>query len=108
MAKNTLTGKVPSQFGQLSSMQFMDLAGNLMTGSIATEFGLLSSLRSMNISSNDGLTGAIPVELCRRVETFPPTSEIDGYHPLEYQGLNGWHFDCSDHMCGCACGCNAV
>ena len=71
---NQLTGMIPAELGDLSSLTELDLSRNQLTGSIPTELGNLSSLTRLQLSGNrqwnfetrtyeGGLTGSIPREL---------------------------------------------
>ena len=59
---NQLTGPIPAQFGDLSSLRHLYLHRNKLTGSIPPELGRLSSLLSLSLSNNE-LTGPIPAQL---------------------------------------------
>ena len=58
----SLTGRIPSELGNLSNLTTMSLGGNQLTGEIPTALGNLSNLRDLTLSSNQ-LTGEIPAEL---------------------------------------------
>ena len=59
---NGLSGSIPPELGNLSSLQSLDLSDNDLSGSIPPELGNLDSLQSLNLSYND-LSGPIPPEL---------------------------------------------
>ena len=59
---NRLTGPIPSELGNLSSLTDMSLYNNRLTGPIPSELGGLSSLRTLWLADNQ-LTGPIPPEL---------------------------------------------
>ena len=59
---NQLTGEIPTELGNLSSLTRLSLSINQLTGEIPTELGNLSSLTRLSLSSNQ-LTGEIPTEL---------------------------------------------
>ena len=59
---NGLTGPIPPEFGNLTSLTRLSLYSNSLTGPIPPELGDLTSLRSLQLQSN-GLTGPIPPEL---------------------------------------------
>jgi len=93
LSNNRFFGKIPCQWGaQLSNLIQIDLSSNNeINGSIPSEFGLLSSLGSADsfsglIVDRTGLTGTVPMEVCRlRKQT--------GFFFL---------LDCTDHsFCGC-------
>ena len=59
---NYLTGEIPAELGNLTSLEYLELAYNQLTGSIPTELGKLANLKKLYLSWN-GLTGSIPTEL---------------------------------------------
>ena len=62
MDNNLLTGTLPSQLGLLSNVGALLLSGNSLSGTIPSEFGLLQQLDRIDLSSN-ALSGSIPSEL---------------------------------------------
>ena len=56
-----LTGTIPPELGNLTSLEWLTLRGNL-TGAIPPELGNLTSLQRLYLTNNE-LTGAIPPEL---------------------------------------------
>ena len=59
---NKLTGVLPSELGNLSNLSVLALWGNQLTGTIPPELGNLSNLWSLYLDGN-ALTGVIPPEL---------------------------------------------
>ncbi len=59
---NNLSGSIPPELGNLSSLQSLDLGDNNLRGSIPPELGNLSSLQSLDLGDNN-LRGSIPPEL---------------------------------------------
>ena len=59
---NLLTGRLPGTLGGLSALQRLDLSYNAFTGTIPAELGKLSSLEALGLHNNQ-LTGEIPPEL---------------------------------------------
>ncbi len=57
-----LTGEVPAELGDLTSLTRLRLGVNQLTGTIPAQLGELSGLLLLNLSNNQ-LTGAIPAEL---------------------------------------------
>ena len=62
LAERGLTGTIPSELGDLSSLEWLSLLGNQLSGYIPPELGSLSNLTSLNLSDNQ-LSGTIPPEL---------------------------------------------
>ena len=59
---NQLTGPIPSELGNLSNLGALWLAGNQLTGTIPPELGSLSNLEELRLNGTQ-LTGTIPPEL---------------------------------------------
>ena len=59
---NGLTGTLPSELGQLTMLQDLNLFGNSITGVIPPELGQLTALEICALAENS-LTGTIPPEL---------------------------------------------
>ena len=59
---NELTGEIPEELGQLTNLTHLDLRFNELTGAIPEELGQLTNLTHLDLAIN-GLTGAIPEEL---------------------------------------------
>ena len=62
LGDNQLTGGIPSELGDLTSLSFLDLGNNQLTGSIPTELGNLASLERLHLDDNK-LIGNVPPEL---------------------------------------------
>ena len=62
LADNNLSGEIPPELGNLSSLEFLVLADNNLSGEIPPELGNLSNLKSLSLWSNN-LSGKIPPEL---------------------------------------------
>ena len=59
---NQLTGRIPAELGNLTSLRELSLGNNQLTGGIPTELGNLANLQSLYLSDNP-LTGCIPESL---------------------------------------------
>ena len=57
-----LTGKIPTELGNLDNLQLLYLSGNELSGELPPELGSLSSLKWLHLHENQ-LSGEIPVEL---------------------------------------------
>ena len=60
LSDNNLTGEIPSEIGDLTSLETLELGGNL-TGAIPAEIGKLTRLEELSLGNN--FTGAIPAEI---------------------------------------------
>ena len=80
MYSNELTGVIPAEVGNLTSVTILRLDSNQLSGSIPSQLGNLTNLRDLNLSRN-ALTGSIPLELGRLNNLT--------YLSLESNSLNG-------------------
>jgi len=62
LARNDLTGPVPSVLGNLANLALLDLHGNGLTGEVPRALGGLAELSHVNLGGNQ-LSGTIPPEL---------------------------------------------
>ena len=87
---NTLTGSIPEWLGNLSSLAHVGLGSNRLSGSIPTELGNLSSLVFLSLDNNV-LTGSIPTELgnLASLEYLQlPQNSLTGSIPTELGNLS--------------------
>ena len=86
---NQLTGTIPSELGNLASIERLNLFNNQLTGTIPSELGNLSSLLELGLSGNQ-LTGTIPVELenlSSLLWLFLHTNQLTGSIPAQLGNL---------------------
>ncbi|OQY26418.1 MAG: hypothetical protein B6244_13670, partial [Candidatus Cloacimonetes bacterium 4572_55] len=62
LGSNSLSGSIPPEIGNLTSLTYLYLYSNELSGSIPTEIGNLTSLTSLNLLGNS-LSGSIPPEI---------------------------------------------
>ena len=58
----TLRGVVPTQLGNLTALETLDLGGSELTGAVPTQLGALTKLTRLDLGDNK-LTGVIPTQL---------------------------------------------
>ena len=86
---NELTGPIPPELANLRSIKEISLAGNRLSGGIPVEFGELASLEWLSLHSNE-LTGPIPPELAnlRSIKgIFLGDNRLSGGIPAEFGEL---------------------
>ena len=67
LSDNELSGEIPAELGELTSLQRLYLNSNMLSGEIPTELGDLTSLQELGLWDNE-LTGEIPTELGKMVD----------------------------------------
>ena len=86
---NQLSGTIPAEIGSLTSLQDLELHVNQLSGTIPAEIGNLTSLTSLSISYNQ-LSGTIPVEignLTSLEHLLPGHNQLSGTIPAEIGNL---------------------
>ena len=89
LSNNGLTGPIPPELGNLTSLTVLRLHRNGVTGPIPSELGDLTRLTELNLGSN-GLTGPIPPELgnlTRLTELQLYSNDLTGPIPPELGDL---------------------
>ncbi|KAL9669018.1 hypothetical protein QQ045_006559 [Rhodiola kirilowii] len=68
---NRLSGEIPVELGNITSLTYMNLEANQLSGTIPSEIGKLVNLRALFLTSNK-LRGTLPTELgaLRNLRTF--------------------------------------
>ena len=62
LANNELSGTIPTELGELATLQTLDLRGNRLNGSIPASFEGLTNLNELYLGGND-ITGCVPSRL---------------------------------------------
>ena len=87
---NNLSGSLPPELDNLSSLKILDLYGNQLSGNIPPEIGNLTSLQKLNLVENQ-LSGSIPAEmgnLSTLQELRMDTNQLSGSIPSELGNLS--------------------
>ena len=86
---NQLSGTIPVEIGNLTSLIALFLGGNQLSGTIPVEIGNLTSLRSLTLGGNQ-LSGTIPVEIGNLTSLRSLTlggNQLSGTIPVEIGNL---------------------
>ena len=89
LGHNGLGGSIPSELGNLPSLDTLSLEGNDLTGEIPLELGQLTRVRLVSLADN-GLTGPIPPELgslANLTGLWLHDNELSGAVPTELASL---------------------
>ncbi|GMN58726.1 hypothetical protein TIFTF001_027818 [Ficus carica] len=62
LSKNSFSGEIPKQYGQLHGLQHLDLSSNMLTGITQASLFSLPNISHLNLASNQ-LTGPLPDHL---------------------------------------------
>ena len=86
---NQLSGTIPAEIGNLTSLSYLDLGGNQLSGTIPAEIGNLTSLSVLFLADNQ-LSGTIPVEvgnLTRLTGLYLNRNQLSGQIPAALGNL---------------------
>jgi Leucine-rich repeat (LRR) protein len=91
---NQLTGKIPTEIGQLVNLDILKLNNNKLTGKIPTEIGQLVNLNTLYLHDNK-LTGKIPTEIGQLInlnDLYLDKNQLTGKIPTEIGQLVNLNF----------------
>ena len=94
LSKNELSGEIPAELGNLTSLTLLFLHENELSGEIPTELGSLTSLKRLYLTQNM-LSGEIPVALGKltNLEYLSLSqNELSGEIPVELGNLTSLYF----------------
>jgi len=86
MSENSVAGTLHTELGSLSNLRTLELRSNDFTGIIPPQFGLLTNLRDLDLSSN-ALTGLIPPDIGLMLRLFSlqlQSNRLSGNIPVEF------------------------
>ena len=89
LSYNQLSGTIPAELGNLSSLTELELGGNQLSGTIPVELGNLTRLTTLDLNYNQ-LSGTIPAELgnLTRLTTLRlDDNQLSGTIPVELGNL---------------------
>lgn len=103
--ENNISGTIPPELGNLSSIRTLDLGDNNFSGTIPPELGNLTNLTFLNLDGN-ALTGNIPPELGNLnalTRLYLSYNQLSGSIPPELANLtNMWDLGVhSNQLSGC-------
>ena len=87
---NGLTGRLPTQLGNIATLTKLDVGANQLGQEIPVELGNLTNLNYLNLGTN-GFTGEIPSELgnlANLEELYLDTNQLSGLVPPELGNLS--------------------
>lgn len=92
MTRNGLWGTVPSELGSLTSLKHLWLSGNLFGGLIPTQLSQLQQLQTLQLEGNR-FYASMPDEICTLADRFGSSLSVMGV-------------DCSEVSCPCCTCCS--
>ncbi|KAG8641004.1 hypothetical protein MANES_13G094300v8 [Manihot esculenta] len=99
---NGITGAIPKEFGNLSSLSSLDLGNNRLSGEIPSSLGDLKRLQFLTLSQNN-LTGAIPESLSglqNLINIMLDSNHLNGQIPERLFQIPKYNFTGNRLNCG--------
>ena len=63
MSSNMFSGLIPSEFGNLTSLESLHLSLNMLSGGLPPSFSMMGQILNFDVGNNHLLSGNIPLEL---------------------------------------------
>ena len=85
LGHNELSGEIPTELGNLTNLEWLDLSKKKLSGGSPVELGNLTNLRDLYLSGNE-LSGSIPPELgnlANLQRLYLSGNELSGSIPVE-------------------------
>ncbi len=89
--QNQLSGSIPPELGNFTSLESLDLFGNQLSGSIPSQLGNLTHLYHFNLGWNQ-LSGSIPAQLgnlTNLIDLYLHLNRLSGSVPSQLGNLTG-------------------
>ncbi|XP_057487706.1 probable LRR receptor-like serine/threonine-protein kinase At5g10290 isoform X2 [Actinidia eriantha] len=99
---NGITGEIPEEFGNLTSLTKLDLENNRLTGEIPVSLGRLTKLQFLILNQNN-LTGAIPnsiADLPNLINIQLASNGLSGQIPNDLFHVSEYNFTGNHLNCG--------
>ncbi|GMP26054.1 hypothetical protein CsSME_00002648 [Camellia sinensis var. sinensis] len=99
---NSITGPIPIEFGNLTSLTMLDLENNRLTGEIPSSLGNLKKLQFLYLNQNN-LTGAIPDSLSllpNLINLQLASNGLSGQIPEQLFQVSKYNFTMTHLNCG--------
>ncbi|KAJ0086368.1 hypothetical protein Patl1_07498 [Pistacia atlantica] len=87
---NFFTGKIPPELGKLKQLKTLDISGNALTGTLPSQLGELTQLQFLDLGNNL-LSGSLPVTLLTNLQSLTSldvsNNSLSGSIPSEIGNL---------------------
>ena len=95
---NQITGFIPKEYGRLKKINRFFLQHNQLIGSIPSEFQNWPSLQHFNVSSNNGMSGIVPIQLLTKFKKLKGSFDISGTN-LQRESMSQQTHSDNDNEC---------